>query len=281
MASQAGLAQNIQRTIQNKEIRPLFSEHFSFQPHALINFVGGGGKTALIHKLLEEYCSQGPALYTTTTRIHPPESKEGLTVISSENLTLLRSMIEHVARSYPDRPYKLTATRGYMSPDLLRGVPADFLSTVERKWFSILLNEADGAASFSIKLPREGEPVLMSNAEYLVPVIGLDCIYQPMGPKVVFRFQNLAHFFHLQEGDLLTPELAAFILMHPRGVCKDWTADTTIIPFINKVDRPEQDSEARYLALQILRNCNFPVKKVVFGSVLKQRVDSISIEQFT
>jgi len=255
----------------------LFSESFAFRPHSLVNFVGGGGKTILIHKLLEEYCRCGPVLYTTTTRIHPPEAGEGLVVISSENLALLKSMVGRIGRECAARPYKLAVTRALMSPNLLRGVPPDFNNTLDRELFPVLLNEADGAASFSIKIPREGEPVLMENADYLVPVIGLDCLNQPLGPKVLFRFQTLGERFSLREGELLTPKLAASILMHRQGVCRDWQTGTEIIPFINKVDSKAQDAAARDLALRILRNGHFPVKKVLFGSLLQGRVDSISV----
>lgn len=256
----------------------LFSEHFAFQIHSLINFVGGGGKTALIHKLLEEYCPQGPVLYTTTTRIHPPDPIEGLVVISSDHLPLLRLLVERVGRSCLNRPYKLVVTRHFMSPNLLRGVPSDFDNSLDRNLFPIFLNEADGAASFSIKIPRENEPILMEQAEYLVPVIGIDCLHQPMGPEVIFRWQNYAERFSLRAGELLTPELAAGILMHKQGVCRDWKTGTTIIPFINKVDSPAQDSNARVLANLILHNGNFPVKHVVFGSVLQGRIDSLSVQ---
>ncbi len=240
-----------------------------------MNLVGGGGKTVLIHKLMEEYSPNGPVLYTTTTRIHPPDPSEGLVVISSDNIPLLKLMAERVSRSCPNRPYKLVVTRHFMSPNLLRGVPPDFDNTVDRTLFPILFNEADGAASFSIKLPREGEPVLMQNAEYLVPVIGIDCLYQPLGPEVLFRWQSFAERFSLKKGERITPELAAGILMHKNGVCKDWKPGTTIIPFINKVDGPVQDSAARELAAAILRNSNFPVHHVIFGSVLQERACSI------
>ena len=242
-----------------------------------MNFVGGGGKTILIYKLLEEYCPLGPVLYTTTTRIHPPEPSEGLVVISSDDLSLLKMMVDRVSRKCSSRAYKIVATRHFMSPNLLRGVPADFDSALERKLFPILLNEADGSASYSIKIPREGEPVLMENAEYLVPVIGIDCLYRPLGPEVVFRFKILAERFALRAGERITPEVAAGILMHKDGVCKDWTPGTTLIPFINKVDGPAQDSAARDLARAILDNGIFPVQRVVFGSILQGRVDSISI----
>jgi probable selenium-dependent hydroxylase accessory protein YqeC len=184
-------------------------------------------------------------------------------------------MVERVSRGCPNRPYKLVVTRHFMSPNLLRGVPADFHASLDRELFPLLLNEADGAASFSIKLPREGEPVLMQKAEYLVPVIGIDCLYQPLGPEVLFRWQAFAERFSLQKGERITPELAAKILMHKLGVCKDWTPGTTIIPFINKVDGPAQDSAASDLAHSILRNGNFPIQRVVFGSVLQDRANSI------
>ena len=94
---------------------------------------------------------------------------------------------------------------------------------------------------------------------------------------MVFRFQTLADRFSLQAGERITPEVAAGILMHPEGVCKGWTPGTTILPFINKVDGPTQDPAARELAASILRNGNFPVERVLFGSVLQGRVESVSV----
>ncbi|MBN2241279.1 MAG: putative selenium-dependent hydroxylase accessory protein YqeC [Acidobacteria bacterium] len=256
----------------------MFGSHFEFEPHSLVNFTGGGGKTALIFRLLEEFSAQGSVLYTTTTRIHPPDPGNNVAVIKSANLQLLKFLVTEAIRNCSEKKYKLVATRQFMEPDLLKGVPPDFLDSVDRGKLAILLNEADGAARFSLKLPRDGEPVLMDRADYLVAVIGIDCLHQPLGPDVVFRFQTLAQRFSLKAGDRITPRLAAGILMHPRGVCKDFRKGTTLIPFINKVDTPGQDADARALASHILQNVNFPVKKVVWGSVVHGRVGSVSAE---
>jgi probable selenium-dependent hydroxylase accessory protein YqeC len=253
----------------------LISEHFSFQPHALVNFVGGGGKTALIHKLMEEYCLQGPVFYTTTTRIHPPKPAEGFVVISCDQVSLLQTMLENVVQDSQERCYKIVAAGHFMAPDLLKGVPADFAAGLNRRCFPVILNEADGAASYSIKLPRKNEPALMEGAEYLVPVIGMDCLGQPLGPESVFRFQALADNFSLKAGEPITSEIAANILMHKNGVCKGWKPGVAIVPFINKADAPEQDSVAQELAKHILHNGNFPVEKVISGSVLQGRFQSI------
>jgi probable selenium-dependent hydroxylase accessory protein YqeC len=253
----------------------MFMEQFAFNPHALVNFVGGGGKTALIHKLMQEYSGLGPLLCTTTTRIHPPDPKEGLTIISGDNLDLLRQMVDRAVRFCPDRPYKLVVTRSYLSSTLLRGVPPDFDNTLDRECFPILLNEADGAASFSLKMPKDSEPVLMENAEYLVPVLGLDCLDQPIDSEVIFRWEKFSEHFPGNGQGRVTPQLAADILMHAQGVCKSWKSGMKIVPFINKVDDPGQDAAARDLAHRILRNGNFPIERVLFGSVFHERVESI------
>lgn len=241
-----------------------------------MNFVGGGGKTGLIHKLMEEYALQGPVVCTTTTRIHPPPPSEGMVLLSSDNLSLLKDLMERVSRDCAIRRYKLIVTRHFMTPHLLRGVPPDFFGSVRKESFPIFLNEADGAASYSLKIPREGEPVLMEGADFLVPVIGVDCLYQPLGPEVVFRFRQFADRMELTEGERITPDMAARILMHPDGVCRGWRPGAPVIPFINKVDGPAQLEAARELAKAILRNPAFPVQRVVFGSVLRNSAASIS-----
>ena len=254
----------------------MFSEKFAFSNHSLVNFVGGGGKTALIHRLLDEYSSHGPVPATTTTRVHPPDPHEGLALISSDNLDLLRRSLENISRDCAGRPFKIIVSRYFMSSNLVRGVPPDFFEGVSRGIFPVFLNEADGAASFSLKLPRENEPVPAAGAEYLVPVIGLDCIGRELGPNTVLRWLELSESFSLRKGDMITPAVATRILMHPRGVCKSHRPGTAIIPFINKVDSPAQDSAALELAAAIFENGAFPVERVVYGSVLASRAASVA-----
>ena len=267
--------QNTEWTRNNTKDNTVLAETFAFSDHALVNFVGGGGKTTLIHRLLDEYSSRGPALATTTTRVHPPDPHEGLALVSSDNIALLRHALENIAVNCAKCSYKIIASRYFMSANLVRGVPPDFFESIDRSLFSIFLNEADGAAGFPLKLPRENEPVPAEGAEYLVPVIGFDCIGREIGPDTVLRWQELSESFSLNKGTLITPEIAARILMHPRGVCKSRRAETIIIPFINKADSETQDSVALELAEAIIDNDTFPVERVIFGSAVSGRVISV------
>lgn len=249
----------------------IFGKCFEFELPALVNFVGGGGKTGLIVSLMSEYADIRSVLYTTTTRIHPPEVMDGLSIISSDDLELLKQLLARIGRHCFEHTMRFTVTRLRMSPNLLRGVPPDFCSSLDRDSFPLILNEADGARSMSLKMPREGEPVLMSGAKYLVPVIGLDCLNKPLGPETLFRWELASSRHGLKAGSLLTPELAASILMHPEGVCRHWQKGAEVIPYINKVDTEEDEPAARSLAHALFQVPYFPVRRVVWGSTYRKR----------
>jgi probable selenium-dependent hydroxylase accessory protein YqeC len=247
-----------------------------FKLPAIVNFVGGGGKTSLILSLLHEAPDEGIVVYTTTTRIHPPHPKGELAIISCDDTRLLCRLLERAARCGGRCASRLVVTRLPMQPDLLRGVPPEFASGLNRDLLPFILNEADGARSMSLKMPRPGEPVLLEGGNYLVPVIGLDCLHKPLGPETLFRWDLAAPRYGLTAGRRVTAELAASLLLHPEGVCRDWKPPTRIIPFINKVDTEGDDGDARELSFALLGNCTFPIERVIWGSVEHRRVGSIS-----
>jgi len=253
----------------------LFAEEFAFELPAVVNFVGGGGKTTLILRLLEEYSASVAAIYTTTTRMHPPDPQGGMIVLSCDNMACLLEVLNRLGRRGDERLHKLVVTALAGRPDLRQGVAPEFGSAIDRECFPLVLNEADGARSMSLKMPREGEPVLMSASNVLVPVIGIDCLDRPLGPETLFRWETAAREYAFEAGRILTPELAAAILLHPRGVCKDWRPGMRIIPYINKVDAEELDPLAHELAQALLHNGNFPVAKVVWGSLHRGRARSL------
>jgi probable selenium-dependent hydroxylase accessory protein YqeC len=254
----------------------LFLEHFAFRPGALVNFVGGGGKSTLICALLEESISSTSAIYTTTTRMHPPHPHDGLVIISSEDSSSLRFFAEAAVKSAVSRKWKLVLTGKEVRLNLLGGVGPEFASALDRTLFSAIYNEADGARSVSVKYPREGEPVLMQGAEYLVPVIGMDAIGKPMGPEIIFRWEIAVEKFGLTLGKPLTPEIAAALLMDASGVCRDWKPGMEVTPYLNKVEDEESEANAVGLAKILLSNSCFPVNRVVFGSAIRVQAFSVT-----
>ncbi len=252
----------------------MFKEQFGFELPATVNFVGGGGKTGLILTLLHECAASIPVVYTTTTRIHPPDPFPGLMAIACDDMEMLALIVDRIGRMQRPEHCSLVLTRRGSRPDLLRGLSPSFASRLDSELYPLILNEADGARSMSLKMPRDGEPVLMEGAHYLVPVIGLDCLGQPLGPDSLFRWDMAEARFLLKAGEIITPELAASILLHPQGVCKDCPRGTRVIPFINKADTPASDAKAEKLAHALLTSGTFQVERVVWGSIHSSRAAS-------
>jgi len=252
----------------------LFEERFAFALPASVNFVGGGGKTSLILRLLYECSATTPTIYTTTTRIHPPQPVEGMLVLLGDHADCLQNIVNRIGQKGDPRLRQLVVAQVGSRPDLAPGLSPDFAAKIDPELFPLLLNEADGARSMSLKMPREGEPVLMENSNYLVPVIGLDCLNRPLGPETLFRWEWAAERYSLDRGRPITPELAASLLLHPQGVCRGWRPGIRIIPYINKVDSEDTDPLARRLAQSLLNNGQFPVECVVWGSIHHHRADS-------
>jgi len=252
----------------------LFWAQFSFSLPARVNFVGGGGKTTLILKLLTECAERVPAVYTTTTRIHPPHPTPGMVIFSSDSERWLETLLER-ALFGASAPRAFVVTRLPVAPGLLGGVNPDFANHLAAGLFPVVLNEADGARSMSIKMPREGEPVMMAGAGYLVPVIGIDCLDRPVGPETLFRWEIASTRCGLTAGDILTPEAAASILLHKQGVCRGWRPGMQVIPFINKVDTAALENRAKSLARALLSHSGFPLTRIVWGSLHSGRIGAV------
>src|SRR5512139_3022727 len=120
--------------------RGWLGRHFDFRLPAIVNFVGGGGKTSLILSLLREYSEVCSVMYTTTTRIHPPEVSDGLAIISADDTSLLKHLVNQIGERFQGQMCRLVATRGSAGPTLLRGVEPTFAQSIERDFFPLILN---------------------------------------------------------------------------------------------------------------------------------------------
>jgi probable selenium-dependent hydroxylase accessory protein YqeC len=253
-----------------------FAHHLDLRIPAIVDVVGAGGKTGLILSLMAEYSAVIPTLYTTTTRICYPHPSFGASVIACDDRFMLNRLVAAAGKNLKQQRPKLVAAGLSAVPGYLSGVDPGFAECMDGEIFPLILNEADGARGMSLKFPRQGEPVHMRGAGYLIVVLGLDCLQQPIGPRTIFRWELCSSLPCLKEGAPLTPEFAAAILLHPQGVCKDWRPGEKLIVFINKVDSPELDESAAQLARILLQNELFPVERVIWGSLKFSRAGSLT-----
>lgn len=159
-------------------------------PAPVTSFVGGGGKTSSMLALGTELAEQGNhVIVTTTTRMFPFD------VPLAENLSCVGEKAENG---------KLGPVA---APDALKQ-QCDFL-----------LIEADGSRGMPVKAPASHEPVITAGTELVIAVLGLTGIGKPIA-QVCHRPERVCALLGLHAEELVTPQMAAQLILHPNGLRK-------------------------------------------------------------
>ena len=214
---------------------PLF-ERLGLGSRELVAIVGAGGKTTIMGILADELGSAGArVVLTTTTKMgadqvakpvcwsDDPDEVEGM-LTPGVPLSVLIGTAEGKVTGLP--------------PD---AVDAMYLSTSA----DYVIVEADGARSLSIKAPADHEPVIPELSTTVIVVMGADALGEPIG-SVAHRVDRITALTGLTGGDVLTPQDAATVLLHPLGGLKDVPEAARVVVVVTKIT-----SENRILAEEV------------------------------
>jgi molybdenum cofactor cytidylyltransferase len=240
------------------------AEAFQLKDREVISLVGGGGKTTLMFSWGRELANlHGGVILTTTTKIWEPEPSPGFVSMLSSGFIHLR---EWIVRNLSTHPCLLIA-RSRLPTGKWEGLPAEWIEEIMKipGVYCILL-EADGAKGYSLKAPREGEPVVPLNTTLLVPVVGIDALGCPLDENHVFRWNLAMEILEKPEGTILNEELIALLLV---ATMKRRPAGARVIPFINKIDSPNDLERGRKLGRALLNILGREIKRVVLGQAQK------------
>lgn len=136
-----------------------------------IALIGGGGKTTLMWRLAAEARAlQKRVLVTTSTHIFPPADGQCDRFISPQSEEELLAALGQdgiTCAAYPDQFGKCT------------GLPANLFFAAQKNT-DLLLYEADGAKRLPLKVHRPKEPVLHTNTDVTLILVGLSAIGKPV-----------------------------------------------------------------------------------------------------
>lgn len=230
----------------------------------VIAFVGAGGKTSAIRRLVKELAGDMPVLITTSTKLALDEKDIADEHKIIEDAGGLLSALSDWDR---DRALLLTASR---IPDEPKwdGLPLAQLQDViefSREKKVVLLIEADGAAGRSLKAPAEHEPALPHNLDLLVSVVGIDAVGESVESDFVHRSDQLRSLLDVESGTELTVEHVASLLKHPSGSLKELPLHAVLRILINKVTTKDGLKKARRIADLALEEPK--IKSVLIGAV--------------
>ncbi len=222
-------------------------------PGRVAAFVGAGGKTAAIARIVREVQGDFPLLVTTSTKIGRDQSG----IAGVHRVIRRTSDLQGLADL-------LLARRSV----LLTGP----LSTTEPKWLGLRLEdlslacqitaaiggstlvEADGARNASLKAPGENEPVIPAEADLVVPVAGLDAIGALLELPVVHRPERVAALAGKPVGARIDPADIVRVLGDRRGGLKGIPAAAEVRVLLNKIDALAKRADLEAVAAQLLAN---------------------------
>ena len=198
----------------------------------LVSFVGAGGKKTAMRQLVAEANMRGlEAGYTTSTHMPPPPELP-LVLAHPDDI---RSEIEGAMAPFALARDRVTEPKRV--DEKVRGFDPDVMSSLfAERVFDWLLVKADGARMREFKAPGPNEPPIPRASTYVVPVVSVHAVGQPLTDDIVHRVERVKRCADIAEGDPLTPEIVGQILAHPDGGLKRVPNTATVVPLLNKAD---------------------------------------------
>lgn len=242
---------------------------FGLERHRYVYIIGSGGKTTLMYALAEALARTGRRVVaTTSTKIACPVACASRDV-----------MIE----SYPAKLTSLLSRRsakiGYVIAGktvLEGGAKIGGYSLYELDALSASgaadcwLVEGDGAAGRSLKAHQDHEPVVSTQADLVIAVVGIDCVGKPLTDEHVHRAGRFRDLLGRQCDSPITVDDVASIILHPRGYFANVGQGIDRVLYISKASDPSARVTAEQLARLVKKaEAERWMLQVVVGDLLR------------
>jgi probable selenium-dependent hydroxylase accessory protein YqeC len=236
----------------------------------VVSLVGAGGKTSLMFSLAHEISRIGESVLTTTTTkiMMPTRAQSGHVILT----TSIRSLVDNAGELLKEnRHISAASPRVPEQQGKITGFPAPFIDEVNQTGlFDWIIVEADGAAQKPLKVPAEHEPVIPGSSSWVVGVVGLMSIGQPLGSKWVFRPERFTSITGLLKGEPVTPISVVKAATHPEGIFKGCPPRVPKILFLNMAGNDHRLETGHLLADKMLETGKtHGFDRVIIGSPLE------------
>lgn len=132
--------------------------------------------------------------------------------------------------------------------DRYEGYSTETVDAIAESHDGPVIVKADGARTRELKAPNDREPQLPNTADTIVPIASVHAVGTPLTEAFVHRPERVAAIADIEVGEEITTEVIVDVLTSEHGGLKDVPAGATVVPLLNKVDDPDDESLAREIA---------------------------------
>jgi len=214
---------------------------------SIISFIGAGGKTTLLQRLAAEMVAlQQKVLLTTTTKILSPP---GIPFFLSNDLEKTLPDLKNHFKNL----HIAVLGRNILPDGKVEGICASSVNILRDYLKVSVLVEADGAKGRPIKGYADHEPVLPSQSDFVLAVIGSDALGAVLSAEKVHRLEIFIKSMNIEMEQSINVDMiaASYKKMSELGMTQAPEAETVLI--LNKVDLLKNPG---LTALGVARRCS-------------------------
>ncbi|MBF8982915.1 putative selenium-dependent hydroxylase accessory protein YqeC [Lutibacter sp. B2] len=248
-------------------------EVLEFKKEEMISLVGGGGKTTTMYALAKDLkLLNKKVLVSTTTAIYLPEREQVQHMIISET----EKNVDKRLRESAEKSKIVGLGRSITKENKLKGIsPKEMDEIYEKRYFDIILVEADGAKHKSLKAPDTHEPVIPKKSTIVIIVVGMDACGEKFSSNIVHRPEQIAEITGIKYEEIITPDIITNIVISDKGLLKGIPENAKVFLLINKVDTKERYTMAREIGIKVREKDTSKIEKILLCNMQKEQVVGI------
>lgn len=231
----------------------LISDKIEEVKGSCIALLGGGGKTALLHKLADEFAKYYPSVLQTSltkTAFH-----------TSDNPLILNEMDIAELKSHKFEQNPLFIIGEKISNEKLRGISETDLERIRHR-FDITIFECDGARNKPLKVHTEYDPNVPVFSTHVIIIVGADVINTKVSDGLVHRPELFCKIWNVKPDFQINYDFIVKVLTSNDGYHSKIPNNVEIVYFVNKWDGHQKNAKELATAL-----CKKTGKPTFYGSV--------------
>ncbi len=228
-----------------------------------IALLGGGGKTALLHKLANEIAIYYPSVLKTSLTKTAFHSSDGPLILNEIDIAKLNSV------KLKNNPIFIIGEK--INDEKLKGI-SDYDLDKIRHQFDITIFECDGARNKPFKAHTDYDPHAPGFTTHVIIIIGADVINTKVSDGLVHRPELFCKVWNVKPDYLLDIDFIVNVISSKKGYLSKVRDSMDIVYFINKWDDHKRNAED--LAKAIYQKTRKPA---FYGSVQQNVLNKLNI----
>ena len=199
-----------------------------------IALLGGGGKTALLHKLADEFAKYYTTVLQTSltkTAFHPSDKPLILNGINIDKLESLK---------FERNPLFIIGEK--LTNEKLKGISETDLNRI-RQQFDITIFECDGARNKPLKAHTEYDPIVPQFTTHAIIIVGADVVKTKINDGYVHRPELFCKTWNVEPNFKLDIDFIIKVLTSKKGYFSKLKHNVEISYFVNKWDNHQKNTE--------------------------------------